>query len=207
MIRFVSIASLLALLILVLYLPSAHPPQQFIDRLRIEHELNIAFWGKDHAMRILARMLDFQTTTSQASPVPSMRDAAEAKSAGTGVANEMARVNGRLFNNQYFRSIGTLFALATYRCSALIEWMPVLLVFMLAVLLDGFLLRIVKSREFLRHSPEAYALHACAAIMTACATVLVFVMPMTLDPLLLPVVPVAISMFISRAVANFHRRG
>ena len=207
MIRFVSTASLLALLMLVLYLPSAHPPQDFIDRLRIEHQLNIAFWGQDHATRILARMLDIQATSRQASPVPSMKDAREMKSAGNEVANEMAKVNQRLFNNQYFRSIDTLLALATYRFSALIEWMPVLLVFMLAILLDGFLLRIIKSREFLQHSPEVYAVHACAAIMTACATVLAFVMPVTLDPMLIPVVPVVISVFISRAVAHFHRRG
>ena len=207
MIRFISITSLLALLILVLYLPSAHPPQHFIDQLRVEHGLNMAILGEDHATRILARMLDFQAGTSQASPVPKMKDAPNAISANSAVANEMAQVNGRLFNNRYFRSIGTLLALATYRVAALIEWLPVLLVFMLAVMIDGFLLRIVKSKEFRQHDPEMYAVFACAAIMTICATVLAFVIPVTLDPRLLPAVPVFISVFLSRAVASFHRRG
>lgn len=207
MIRFVSTASLLALLVLVLYLPSAYPPEHFIQQLRIEHGLNTDFWGENHATRILARMLDFQSTTKQVSPVPSMTDAPASNAVDTAVASEMSQVNRRLFNNPYFRSIDTLLALATYRFSALIEWLPVLLVFMLAVLFDGFLVRIVKSKEFLQHNPEVYALHACAAIMTACATVLAFVLPITLHPLALPIVPVAISVFLSRAVANFHRRG
>lgn len=77
---------------------------------------------------------------------------------------------------------------------------------MLAVLFDGFLMRIIKSKELGQHTPEVYGLNACAAIMTACATVLAFVLPITLHPLALPVVPLSISVFMSRAVANFHRR-
>ena len=207
MIRFVSTASLLALLVLVLYLPSACPPHRFIDQLRIEANLNYVFWGRDHAMRIMARMLDFQSTTKNASPVPSIRDAPAATGVDNAVANEMGQVNHRLFNNPYFRSIDALLVLAAYRLSALIEWLPVLLVFVLAVLFDGFLVRILKSKEFGQHNPEMFALSACAAIMTACGTILAFVLPITVHPLALPIVPVAISIFMSRAVANFHRRG
>jgi len=206
MIRFVSTASLLALLVLVLYLPSACPPQRFIDQVRIEANLNSAIWGRNHAMRIMTRMLDFQSSTKSVSPVPSMRDAPAAPGINNTVANEMGQVNHRLFNNPYFRSIDALLVLATYRLSALIEWLPALLVFVLAVLFDGFLVRILKSKEFGRHNPEMFALNACAAIMTTCGTILAFVLPITVHPLALPIVPVAISIFMSRAVANFHRR-
>ncbi len=204
MIRAVATASLLALLILVPYLPSVYPPQRFMQQIRIEAGLNSSVWGEKRALRILARMLDVQTTTTQASPVPEMSDAAAG--VATAVASEMQQVNQRLFNNPYFRSIDALLALAAYRLSSLIEWLPILMVFMLAVLFDGLLLRIVKSKEFALHSPELYALHACAAIMTACATVVVLVLPITLHPLMLPIVPVAISIFASRAAAHFHRR-
>lgn len=207
MIRFVSTTSLVALLILVLYLPSAYPPQRFIDQLRAEHTLTVDFWGRDHAMRILSRMLDWQATAKQASPVPSSTDAPLPNPVDLAVATQMAEVNNRLFNNPYFRSIDTLLALATYRFCALIEWLPALLTFMLAALLDGFLVRIIKSKEFLQHNPEVFALHICAVIMTACATVLAFVLPITLHPLVLSGVPIAISVFASRALADFHRRG
>ena len=49
-IRVVSTISLILLLILVLYLPSAHPPEHFISQLSIEHERNSAFWGEEHAV-------------------------------------------------------------------------------------------------------------------------------------------------------------
>ena len=77
MIRVVAIASLLALLILVLYLPSAYPPERFMNQLRAEHALNAEFWGPEPAMRILSRMLDLQTVASpRVTPVPTEAKAA-----------------------------------------------------------------------------------------------------------------------------------
>lgn len=207
MIRFVSTTSLVVLLVLVLYLPSAYPPERFLGQLRAEHTLTTNFWGNDHAMRILSRMLDLQATTKQVSPVPSPSDAPQPNPIDLAVAKQMSDVNTRLFNNPYFRSIDTLLALATYRLCALIEWLPALLAFMLAAVFDGFLVRIIKSKEFLQHNPEIFALNTCAAIMLACVTILAFVLPVTLHPLTLSFVPVLFSMFSSRAIANFHRRG
>ena len=43
MIRVVAVVSLLCLLVLVLYLPSAHPPERFLAQLRIEHQATAAF--------------------------------------------------------------------------------------------------------------------------------------------------------------------
>lgn len=206
MIRFVSTASLVALLFLVLYLPSEYPSESFIDRLRAEHALTVEFWGHDHALRILSRMLDWQATAKQASPIPIATDAPAPGPVDVTVANQMADVNHRLFNNPYFRSIDTLLALATYRLAVLVESLPALLVFMLAALFDGYLMRIVKSKVFVQHNPEVFALHICAAIMTACAAVLALVLPVTLHPLMLSAAPVMISMFASRALADFHRR-
>jgi hypothetical protein len=206
MIRFASTTSLVVLLILVLYLPSAYPPERFIDQLRTEHVLTIEVLGDDHAMRILSRMLDWQSAAKQGSPIPTPPDAPAPTPVDLAVAKQMADVNDRLFNNPYFRSIDTLLALATYRLSVLIEWLPALGVFILAALFDGFLLRIVKAKEFLQHNPELFALHVCATIMTACATVLTIVLPVTLHPLVFCAAPIAIGVFTSRAVADFHLR-
>ena len=85
--------------------------------------------------------------------------------------------------------------------------LPVLLVLVLTILFDGLPVRLVKPKEFIQHKPEVFALSACAAIMTCCATVLAIVLPITFHPLALPFVPVAISILVSRALGNFHRRG
>jgi uncharacterized membrane protein len=119
----------------------------------------------------------------------------------------MSQMSVRLFNNQYFKSIGALFALATYRFSAFVEWLPYLSVFVLAAFLDGFIRRIVKSKEFLQHNPELFALHASLVILIACGTVVAFVLPVTVHPLLLALVPASIGIFGSLAVANYHHRG
>jgi hypothetical protein len=207
MIRVVAIASLLALLILILYLPSTYPPERFMNQLRAEHALNADFWGPEPAMRILARMLDLQTVANHGTPLPTQAMAASPNPIDLAVGKQMSEVNARLFNNSYFRSVETLLALASYRLSSLLEPLPFLLIFMAAAVFDGLLLRIVKSKEFRRHEPEMFALHVCGMIVTACATVLAFVLPVTLAPPMLCIVPVALCLFASRAVANFHRRG
>ena len=208
MIRFVATASLLALLILVLYLPSAHPPERFMNQLRAEHALNADFWGNEPAMRILSRMLELQAVANEVAPIPIHAATAAAPNVlDFAMGKQMLEVNARLFNNAYFRSVETLLALASYRLSALLEPLPLLLIFVVATLVDGFVLRIVKAKEFRRHEPEMFAVHACGMIVTTCATVIALVLPVTLAPPMLCSVPLAFCLFASRAIANFHRRG
>ena len=207
-IRVVWIISLMLLLMLVLYLPSAQPPERFVAQLSVEHERNRAFWGEEHALRILSRMLALHTGAKEASPIPDTFASAGSRSQiDSTTASEMSQMSARLFNNQYFKSIGALFALATYRFSAFVEWLPYLAVFVFAALLDGFIRRIVKSKEFLQHKPELFALHASLVIVIVCGTVVALVLPITIHPLLLGLAPASIAMAGSLAVANYHHRG
>ena len=120
-IRVVWASSLILLLILVLYLPSAHPPERFIAQLSVENERNRAFWGEEHALRILSRMLELHADAKQASPIPETLAPAESRNqVDSASASQMSQMSARLFNNQYFKSIGALFALATYRFSAFV---------------------------------------------------------------------------------------
>jgi hypothetical protein len=207
MIRVVATVSLVAILILVLYLPSAYPPDRFISQLRAEHELTNEFWGQGAGTRTLARMLDLQAAATQTGPAPSLASSPAPDSVNLAVAKQMSEVHSRLFDNEYFRSIESLFALATYRFSMFMEGLPFLLMFLAAALIDGFVTRIVKSKEFLQHDPEMFALHVCAGILTACATIVAFVVPFTVPPFVFCIAPPALSVFTSRAIANFHRRG
>ena len=207
MIRAVAVLSLVSLLILVLYLPSAHPPERFVAQLRAEHQAAARFWGDEAAMRMLSRALSVQDSARQASPVPSSADAPALGAVDGAVAQEMASVNQRLFNNAYFRSIDALFLLASFRLATLLEWLPWLLAFTAAVVADGGFTRLIKSKEFLQHDPEMFALYACASIVAVCAAVLGLVAPLTLHPLVMPCVPLLVSILLGRAVGSFHRRG
>ena len=206
MIRIVSIVSLLAVLVLVTYLPSRFPAERFVNQLMAEHNANEAFWGKRHAYAILERMLDLQESASQVSPVPTTTNQVPNATNGA-VAAQFDSVNHRLFHNAYFRSIDALLALASYRLCVILEWLPALLIFIAAIAIDGFLVRVIKSKEFKQHNPEAYAIYLCLAIIVTCTTFILLVVPTTLPTLLFPYALAAIGLFLSRAIANFHRRG
>lgn len=206
MIRAVTIVSLLGLLVLVLWLPSAHPPERFLAQLRIEHAATASYWGEDSAARMLARALSMQNTAREAAPIPSPASAPSTSAVDSAVAYEMASVNRRLFDNAYFRAIDALLLLAMFRLALLVEWLPWLLAFTAAALVDGHIVRAVKAKEFRHHDPEVFALAICGAIVVACGAMVTFVVPITLHPAVLPLLPLAASLMFGLALASFHRR-
>jgi hypothetical protein len=207
MIRAVAVVSLLILLVLVLYVPAAHPPERFLAQLRAEHEAAAAYWGDEPATRMLNRSLRMQETTAAVTPIPAAKDAPAPAGVNGAVSREMYSVNQRLFNNAYFRSVDALLLLASYRLSSLLEWLPWLAAFAVAAVVDGALARLIKAKEFLQHDPEMFALYASLGIVTLCATVIGFVLPVTLPPLALPCMPLIISALVGRVLGSFHKRG
>lgn len=205
MIRIVSIAALLCLLVLVLYLPSAHPPERFLAQIRSEHQAMEEFWGETPALRILDRALGLQGTARESTPIPPTAGASAASGVDDAVAREMASVNQRLFGNSYFRAIDALVLLAAFRLSAMLEWLPWIGVFVSAALADGAIERVLKGREFRQHDPERFALFATLAILAACATVIGVVLPVALAPWIMPAVPAGIALLLARSLAHFHR--
>ena len=75
MIRAVAVLSLVTLLILVLYVPSAHSPERFASQLRTEREAAVAYWGSDPATRMLDRAIRMQETIADVTPIPAAKDA------------------------------------------------------------------------------------------------------------------------------------
>lgn len=206
MIRIVTIGALLSLLVLVLYLPSAHPPERFLAQIRLEHQAMVESWGEAPAARILDRALSLQDSARAATPVPTATSGAAVGAVNGAVAQEMASVNHRLFDNSYFRAIDTLVLLAAFRLSSMLEWLPWVAVFVAAAFADGAVARTLKSKEFRQHDPERFALFATLAVLSACATVVGMVMPVTLHPLTLPAAPAAVAVLIGRSVGHFHQR-
>ncbi len=206
MIRIVAVLSLLILLVLVLYVPSAHPPARFLAQLRAEHAAAAAYWGPEPATRVLDRAMRMQDATAQVTPIPAAKDAPSPAGVHGAVSREMSSVNRRLFNNAYFRSVDALVLLASYRLCTLLEWLPWLAAFALAAVVDGGFARLIKAKEFLQHDPEIFALYASLGIVTLCATVIAFVLPVTLPPLL-PCVPLVVGALAGQALGYFHKRG
>lgn len=207
MIRAVAILSLLILLILVLYVPSAHPPERFLALLRDEHRIAVEYWSPQPAERMLDRAVRMQEATANVTPIPATKDAPSTSAVNGAVLLEMTSVNQRLFNNPYFRSVDALLLLASYRLSTLLEWLPLLAAFVMAAIADGGFARFIKAKEFRQHDPEMFAWYASLGIIMLCATVIGFVLPMRLHPLLLPCAPLVVGVVVSRALGCFHLRG
>jgi len=206
-IRVVSIAALLCLLVLVLYLPSAHPPERFLAQIRTEHQALERLWGEPPALRVLHRALGLQNAAREATPVPSTGGVSAANGVDGAVAREMESVNRRLFGNSYFRAIDALVLLAAFRLSMMLEWLPWMAAFLAAAMADGAVSRVIKSKEFLHHDPERFALYASLAILLTCGAVVAMVMPASLHPMVIPAGLSALAMLWGRSIAHFHRRG
>lgn len=207
MIRAVAILSLLILLILVLYVPSAHPPERFLAQLRDEHQIATGYWGLQPATHMLDRAVRMQEATANVTPIPAAKDAPSTSAVNGAVLLEMTSVNQRLFNNPYFRSVDALLLLGSYRLSTLLEWLPLLAAFVMAAIADGGFARFIKAKEFRQHDPEMFALYTSLGIVVICATVIGFVWPMRLHILLLPCAPLVVGVLVGRALGCFHRRG
>lgn len=202
MIRAIAVTSLVTLLILVLYLPSAHPPERFLAQLRAEHADSISFWGLKAATRMLNRALSLQGDTAQITPLPKLSATPD-----NATAQEMSAMNRRLFNNPYFRSIDALLLLASYRAAVLLEWLPWLAGLIAVMVVDASLQRRIKAKEFRQHDPELFALYAGLGIFTACASVLACAAPVTWHPMVMPLLPLVVGFWGSRAWGHYHRRG
>ena len=206
MIRIIAVGALTLLLVFVLYLPAANPPERFLNQIHSEHELNTATWSEARTALILERALSMNQALSAASPVPTSAQAPGTDRMAEAVAQEMARVNQRFFGNTYFRSIDAQLLLATYRLPC---WggLPLQTFVIIATVIDGFVVRILRAKQFKPHDPEWFALHASAFVLMACASIVAFVTPITIAPALLAMLPVSGAFFLSRVVANFHRHG
>lgn len=208
MIRLVTAGGLLAFFALVLYLPAAYAPEAFRHRARVEHDLNVRVLGPKPARHILDRMQLLQGKSTSANPIPStFLDNPAPLPVDVTVARHVSAASARLLESQYVKSMDALLVLSLYRVSSLAEWLPMLFVFLVVVIIDGLIRRVVKSKEFLRHNPELFAAHLCLAILTCCLLALSFVAPIAVHPYALAVSPMLAGLFASQAIANFHARG
>lgn len=206
MIRAITVTALLSLLVLVLYLPSAYPPQRFLAQILADHRAIAAFWGEAAAVDLLDAALARQRNVRDVAPLPSAHDAPSTARVDGAVVEEMASVNDRLFNSPYFRAADAMLLLATHRALLALRWAGWLVVFPLAMAADSLVRRRVKALEFASHDPEVFGVLVCGAILTTCVAVIALVLPTSLHPALLPAGPLLAATLSARAIASYHAR-
>lgn len=208
MIRIVAIATMVLFLCLFFYLPSAYGPDRFLDQIRIEHELNNRICGEDHAIHVLDRAITLHGDIQSNPPIPARFAAAPASTQLDAVAAQrLSEASARLLNNQYTRSIDALLTLFLFRLSGLIEWLPLLVGFVVACVIDGFLRRSIKSKQFEPHSAELFSFHMALCVLVTCGSLVLSLFPVTFHPFALIAPPILIGLFGNQGIANFHAHG
>lgn len=208
MIRIVAIATLVLFLCLFFYLPSVYGPDRFLDQIHIEHDLNDRFCGEEHALRVLDRAITLHGDVQSNSPSPAASSAAAASSQVDALAAQrLAEATARLFNNQYTRSIDALLTLFLFRLSGLLEWLALLAGFVIACVMDGYLKRSIKSKQFEQHSAELFSFYMALGVLIVCGSLVLLLLPVTFHPFALIAPPILVGLFGNQGIANFHAHG
>lgn len=194
-----------AVLVYGLYLPSSRPPERFVEQVRREHELNTAFWGADHAGQILSRALSLYGQRDELAPAAfASTPGAPITAANAAVTQQMSDVVQRLFHNRYAQGFDAVVLLASYRLAAMAHWLPWSAGLVLLACCDAYIVRLVRSKEFVGPSPARFFLCATAATLVLALLLLLLVVPVAIDPVLLGGVPLLLGALIARAIGHSH---
>ncbi|WP_093555030.1 DUF4400 domain-containing protein [Pseudoduganella namucuonensis] len=201
MIRGVTIASLIMLLLLVLYLPAVTPPSAFFERIRSEYAAHGEAWGDARAHRALESALALLDRPVVAPLMPGA--SVQQGRATTAAGHQFDTVGRRLLDSDYLRAFNALALLASFRLALLGQLAPGLLLLAVAYVVDGVVRRWVKGREFVHHHPDVWTGSVCAAWLVACAAVMGLVLPVALPLALLPIMGGGACLCIAVAIANY----
>ncbi|SDA85940.1 MULTISPECIES: DUF4400 domain-containing protein [unclassified Janthinobacterium] len=202
LIRLTAIVSLSVLLILVLYLPSAFPPQRFVAQIRAEHIASADCWGSPYARRVLSRLFEYQAALAiEPASVPAHE--VKGDPVAQPIANSLGRVRLQLFQSSYFRSLDTLIMLALYRLAGLVQWWSTFVVLMTACIVDALVRRRIKRLEFARQHPEWFAAAMGIAIFLVCLLAVACVLPVQLSPFLLPTMLVVVAWLAGQMAVHY----
>lgn len=201
MIRGVIIASLVTMLLLVLYLPAVTSPATFYEHVRSEYSAYGATWGQERAHRALKgamAMLERPT----AAPLMTGASVQQGRTT-TAAGHQFDAVSRRILDSDYLRAFNALALLAGFRLAVLVQLCPGLLCFATAYVMDGFVRRWVKGREFVHLHPEIWTGSVCGICLALCAAIISSVLPVKMPLALLPSLAACTCLATAFAIANY----
>jgi hypothetical protein len=201
MIRVVTIASLVTLLMLVLYLPAATPASAFFERIRSEYAIHGEAWGEARAHKALGSALAL-LERPVAAPLITGASVQQGR-AMTAAGRQLDTVGRRFLESDYLRAVNALALLGGFRLALLGQLAPGLLLLAVAYVVDGLVRRWVKGREFVHHHPEVWTVSVCAAWLASCTAIISSVLPVAVPLVLLPVLFGGVCLCTAVAIANY----
>jgi len=207
MTRYAVIAAVILMGLLVLYLPTRHGAGEYRALLMLEQDRATGFWGEQVAERIVERAHNLdKRAEAKANTVMPPGPVVGQKPEQLVMAKAGVNLAGAVLHNQYTSAFGAQFQLAFYRACAVLQVLPLVGAFLAAVVVDGAMLRLLKSLRFQQHNAEVFGLCVLLATLALCGGVVLLVWPQPLPPALLPSLLLMLPWLVWWALANYHRR-
>lgn len=211
MLRGISIGALIALLVLLLYVPATLESAQFDALAVAQHARDSAWWGEPRVAPALAAARAGAPTLlggiGRISPPPRHPQPHDEDAQARPVRRALASIRKGLRENPYVESIDALLRLAHYRMHYTLLWWPLSVALLAAACIDGLIMRVVRSHDFRGHNPEMLGLCALGVVCSVYASLIAMLLPISLPPLLLASTPLVGCWLFGVGVSHYHRMG
>jgi hypothetical protein len=196
-------AGLFAATLVVLWLtaPALVSPASVAAAIRSEDSLHTALLGEVAGQGILERALQWlghadHATRDVVPPDPAPADP---------LSIRLAAAADAVLQIPYVQGLRAVGRLAVYRLAALAEWFALGLPLLLAAVIDGALMRTVKTRSFVHLSPVLFGIGLHGTITVVVCIIFALLLPIGLHPAVWGAVVAAFGIALRTAVSNFHR--
>jgi hypothetical protein len=196
-------AGLFAATLVVLWLtaPALVSPASVAAAIRSEDSLHTALLGEVAGQGILERALQWlghadHATRDVVPPDPAPADP---------LSIRLAAAADAVLQIPYVQGLRAVGRLAVYRLAALAEWFALGLPLLLAAVIDGALMRTVKTRSFVHLSPVLFGIGLHGTITVVVCIVFALLAPIALHPVVWAALVAAFGVALRTAVSNFHR--
>jgi hypothetical protein len=162
-------------------------------------------WGEAAATRIEARAGRWHAATASFVEKASASAHAAVPAGPARVPSApLHDIGERFFANDYFRSIGAMLALAALRLSLTLEYLLLFVVFAVVVIVDGYVVRLVRAKEFVAHSAEMFGASALGVVVCAATAIVGLLLATAIHPRFIVGCALTAALLFSRAIANYH---
>jgi hypothetical protein len=187
--------------VLFLALPALVTPIAIQEAIVSEDACNAAYLGEAREAAILTRTAAWLATTSNGgshgtSPLPQSPDPLTAK---------LNKIGEGLMQAPYFEGLRALWRLVVFRSATATEWCLLCLPFIAAAAFDGGIMRAVKARTLVHHSPVLYGIGLYGSVAIVVCVLLTLVVPASVHPLIFAALLLLFGLSLGIATSNFHR--
>jgi hypothetical protein len=172
-----------------------------IEMILREDAANAAYLGEAAETEILARARAWLGHADEAGT----RLASPSSPPADPLSERLGKIGAGLSETPYFVGLRALGRLAVYRASAALEWLLVCLPLIAASLVDGVVMRAVKTRTLVYHSPVVYGIGLWGSLASLAGLLVMLVVPASVHPLALAALLLLLAFSLGAAASNFHR--